>query len=100
MYLMREVFRAQRGKAPDVVAALRVIDQVFEQAGYTNRRLFVDYAGPMDTVVYQCELESLDQFYTLERGLYMNPDAATRALVDAFNTNTTSGQRELYEVIQ
>ncbi|HXW80617.1 MAG TPA: hypothetical protein VEJ84_14020 [Acidimicrobiales bacterium] len=100
MYLMREVFRAQRGKAPEVVDALRVIDQVFQQAGFTNGRLFVDYDGDMDTVVYQCELESLDQFYTLERGLYVNPDAATRALVDAFNANTTSGQRELYEVIQ
>ena len=79
---------------------MRAVDQVFEQAGYTNRRLFVDYDGAMDTVVYQCELESLDQFYTLERGLYVNPDAATRALVDAFNAKTTSGQRELYEVIQ
>jgi hypothetical protein len=100
MYMMREVFQAQRGKAPEVVAGLRVLDQVFEQAGYTNRRIYVDCDGPMDTVVYQFEIESLDQYFTMERGVFVNPDQETKALIDAFNTNAKSGHRELYEVIQ
>ena len=100
MYLMREVYQAARGKAPEVIAAFRVLDGFFEQAGYQNRRIFVDYSGPMDTVVYECELESLDQYFEMERGVYVEPDADTQALIDAFNQNAISGHREIYEVIQ
>lgn len=100
MYMMREVFQVQRGKVPEVLAAVKIIDQMFEQAGYTNRRIYVDYDGPMDTVVHQFELKSLDQYYTMERGVYVDPDKDTQAVIDAFNTNTTLGNRELYEVIQ
>jgi hypothetical protein len=100
MYMMREVYRAQRGKALEVVAALRTLDQVFEQAGYTNRRIFVDYDGSMDTVVYEFELASLDQYFTMERGFFVNPDEDAKALIDAFNNTAQSGHREIYEVIQ
>ena len=100
MYMIREVIQAQRGKAPEVLAALKALDKIFEQAGYTNRRIYVDYDGPMDTVVYQFELESLDQYYTMERGFFVAPDDDAKALIDAFNSNATAGHRELYEVIQ
>jgi len=99
MYMMREVFQADRGKAPEVVAALKILDQVFGQLGYTNRRIVVDYDGPMDTVVYEFELESLDQYYATERGFFANPDEDAKALIEAFNTNAKSGHREIYEVI-
>ena len=72
MYMLREVLQAERGKAPEVVAALRALDQWFEQAGYTNRRIYVDYTGPMDTVVYQWEFESLDQYFAMERGTFVD----------------------------
>ena len=52
MYMFREIFTAQRGKAPEVVETFKMLDQALEQAGgYTNRRIYVDYTGPMDTVV-------------------------------------------------
>ena len=99
MYMLREVYTAQRGKAPEVVEAFRMLDQVLEQAGgYTNRRIYVDYAGPMDTVVYQVEMESLDTYFTLERAAFDDPQA--KPLIDAMNTNARSGYKEIYEVIQ
>ncbi len=100
MYMIRELFQAQRGKAPEVLAAVKGLDQWFEQAGIGNRRLYVDCDGPMDTVVYQYEVESLDEFFAMERGVYVNPDRDTQALIDAFNTNAISGRKEIYEVIQ
>ena len=100
MYMLREVLQAERGKAPEVVAALRALDQGFEQAGYTNRRIYVDYTGPMDTVVYQWEFESLDQYFAMERGTFVDPDENAKALIDTMNTNATSGKKEIYEVIQ
>ena len=100
MYMLREVLQADRGKAPEIVGAFQALDQWFEKAGYTNRRIYVDYAGPMDTVVYQWECESLDQYFAMERGTFIEPDKDTRALIDAMNTNARSGYKEIYEVIE
>jgi len=33
MYMIREVFQAQRGKAPELVAGFNILDRWFEQAG-------------------------------------------------------------------
>lgn len=100
MYLMREVFQAERGRAPQITAALTTLDQWFAKAGYTNRRLYVDYTGPMDTVVYQWEVESLDQYFTMERATFEAADDDTRALIDTLNTTARSGSKEIYQVIQ
>lgn len=99
MYLLREVFQAERGRAPEIVAAFEALDQWFEKVGYTNRRIYVDCTGPMDTVVYQWELESLDDYFAMERGTFIEPDADTLALIDAMNTNASSGHKEIYEVV-
>jgi hypothetical protein len=100
MYMVREVIQAQRGKAPEIVTGFNVLDQMFEQAGYTNRRIYVDYDGRMDTVVYQVELESLDDYFSGERANFVDPSEDTKALIDLFNTAGRSGYREIYEVIQ
>lgn len=100
MYMLREVYQAQRGKVPEVIASLKVFDELYEQEGFTNRRIFVDYSGPMDTVVYECELESLGDSYRMERSGCVDPDAETTAVIEAFNACTMSGHRELYKVIQ
>jgi hypothetical protein len=100
MYLIRDLFQAERGNASEVVASCRMLDQIFEQVGYKNRRVYVDYAGPMDTVVYQFEVESLDKFFAMERPVYVDPDERMKGLIDTTNTNAKSGHREIYEVIQ
>jgi hypothetical protein len=100
MYMISEVIEAQRGKAPELVAGFNILDQWFEQAGYTNRRIYVDYDGPMDTVVYQIELESLDECFSDERAHFVDPDEDTKALIDLFNNTGKSGHREIYEVIE
>ena len=97
MYMFREVFQAERGKAPEVVATFKMLDQALEKAGYVNRRIYVDVTGPMDTVVYQFELESLDQYFTMERAVFVDPEA--RPLIDAFNSHAKSGHKEIYEVV-
>jgi hypothetical protein len=100
MYMLREVYQAERGKAPEIVAGFEMLDQAFEKAGYTNRRIYVDYTGPMDTVVYQWEFDSLDQYFAMERGVFVDPDTDTQALIDKLNDNAKSGYKEIYEVIQ
>jgi hypothetical protein len=97
--MIREVFQAHRGKAPELVAGFNILDRWFEHAGYTNRRIYVDYAGPMDTVVYQFEFASLDQYFSDERALFVDPDQDAKALIDVFNNTAKSGHRTIYEVI-
>ena len=53
----------------------------------------------MDTVVHQWEFESLE-YFTMERGTFIEPDKDTQALIDAMNTNARSGYKEIYEVIK
>ena len=100
MYMLREVCQAERGKAPEIVEAFRVLDQFFDKAGYTNRRIYVDYSGPMDTVIFQWEMESLDDYFQMERSFFVDPDADAQALIDLMNTNAKSGYKEIYEVVQ
>jgi len=100
MYMVREVYTAQRGRAPEIVAGFKVLDQWFEQAGYTNRRIYVDYTGAMDTCVYQIELDSLDAYLRDERALFVDPDEETKSLIDHFNNDAVAGHREIFEVIQ
>jgi hypothetical protein len=100
VYMLREVLQAERGKAPEIVAALKALDQWLEKAGYTTRRMYVDYTGPMDTVVHQWELESLDQYFGMERGTFIEPDEHTKALIDTMNANAKSGKKEIYAVIR
>ncbi len=97
--MVREVFQAERGKAPEIVGALKTLDKWFAQAGYTNGRVYVDCTGPMDTVVYQWECESLDQYVTMERGTFIEPDQDTQALIAAMNSNARSGNKVIYEVV-
>ena len=100
MYMLREVFQAERGKAPEIIGAFRVLDEAFAKAGYTNRQIYVDCTGPMDTVVYQWEVESLDQYFGMERGFFIDPDPHAQALIDSLNDMARSGSKEIFEVVQ
>jgi hypothetical protein len=100
MYMICNTWRAQRGKAPAIIEALKMVNQaVTSQAGFSNGRIYADMSGPFDTVTWQFEAESLDRFYQVERGGFVNPDAATQRLLDTLNGSTVEGKREIYEVI-
>ncbi|WP_215061622.1 hypothetical protein [Streptomyces sp. ISL-86] len=54
----------------------------------------------MDTVVCQWEFDSLDQYFTMERGFFVSPNENVQSLINTFNSYATSGYKEIYEVIQ
>ena len=53
----------------------------------------------MDTVVWELEVESLDQYFTGQRGVYAEPTQEFTELVDRLNSNTVVGNREIWQVI-
>jgi hypothetical protein len=100
MYMIRGMWRAQRGKAPEIMEALKMVNQaITAQEGFSHGKIYADMSGPFDTVIWQFEAESLDRFYQTERGVFVNPDADTQRLIDTLNGHTVEGKREIYEVI-
>jgi len=45
-------------------------------------------------------LDSLDDYFSRERVSMASTDKNVRALIDTLNSNTTSGHKKIYEVIQ
>ena len=100
MYMIRNTFRAQRGQAPALIAIFKTLNQlVTSQEGFSHGKIYADMTGPMDTIIWELEAASLDKFYQLERGVFINPDAATQNLIDNLNGSAVEGRRDIFEVI-
>lgn len=100
MYMMRLVYHCKRGKTPEVVECLKILNQVYTSDGCTHGKIYVDRMGRMDRAIYQFEVESLDEFYTRLRGRYANLSPDAQRLVNSLNEYAVEGDRELYEVIE
>jgi len=100
MYMIRNTFRAQRGHAPALIAIFKTLNQIVtSQAGFSHGKIYADMTGPMDTILWEFEAESLDKFYQIERGVFINPDVATQSLIDNLNGSAVEGRRDIFEVI-
>ena len=99
MYMIRNVWNCKRGKAPECLEYLKAANARRVDRGNTSGRIYLDYANRMDTVVWELEVESLDQYFTGQRGTYAEPTPEFTKMVDLFNSNTVEGIREIYEVI-
>ena len=100
MFMMRLVYHCNRGRSSEVAEALKILNQVYASDGCTNGKVYVDRMGQMDRAVFEFELESLDQFYTLLKDRYANLGPDAQRLVDSLNEQAIEGARELYEVIE
>ncbi len=100
MYMMRLVYHCNRGKSTEVAEGLKILNQVYTSDGCTNGKVYVDRMGRMDRAIFEFELESLDQFYTVLRERYANLSPDGQRLVDGLNEHAVEGARELYEVVE
>jgi len=99
MYMMRLVYHTNRGKSQKVAECLKVLNQVYAADGCTNGKVYVDRMGQMDRAIFEFELDSIDQFYTVLDERYANLSADAQQLVDSLNHDAIEGARELYEVV-
>ena len=100
MYMMRLVYHCNRGKSSEVAECLKILNQIYTSDGCRNGKVYVDRMGRMDRAVFEFELESLDQFYTVLRERYADLSPDGQRLVDSLNEHAVEGARELYEVIE
>ena len=99
MYMVRHVWNCARGKGPDFLGDIKAVNGHFASMGNTSGKVYADYAGRMDTVAFEIEVESLDEFFKNQRGFYANIDAETSKMVCHMNSNSVEGNREIWEVI-
>lgn len=100
MYMIQNTWRARRGHAKDILADIQLSYQYHNDAGnLSNGKVYADMSGPFDIIVFQFEVESLDAFFKIQRGMYINPDANAQVHIDIMNDKTLEGRREIYEVI-
>ena len=100
MYMMRLVYHCNRGKSLEVAEYLKILNQVYTADGCTNGKVYIDRTGRMDRAIFEFELESIDQFYTVLRDRYANLGPEAQQLVDSLNEHAVEGARELYEVVE
>ncbi len=98
-YLIRETYTVKRGRVPEYVEDLKIIVEFMKAQGITDHRLCVDFTETMDTVYHEFVVDSLDQFFGFERGVYVNPDEQTTVLINKINNETVAGRREIYEIV-
>lgn len=99
MYMIRHVWNCARGKGPNFLEGVKVINGEYASMGNTSGKIYVDYAGRMDTVVWEVEVESLDEFFAGQRGFYANIGPEAAQMVAGMNENSVVGNREIWEVI-
>ena len=99
MYMVRHVWNCARGKSPEFLEHIKALNGMFAGMGNTSGKIYVDYAGRMDTVVWEVEVESLDHYFTDQRGFYANIDREAAQMVAGMNQNSVEGNREIWEVI-
>ena len=104
MYMVREVYNAKPGCAGPIIEGMKAIDGFFVSIGWAKSKIYADFDGRMNTVVSEIEIESLDDYYKIERSMYEKPpeerDPQMQGLIDMFNNNTVESRREIWEVLQ
>lgn len=99
MYMMRLVYHTNRGKSQKVAECLKILNQVYTADGCTNGKVYIDRMGRMDRAIFEFELDSIDQFYSVLNERYANLSPDAQELVDTLNNDAVEGARELYEVV-
>ena len=101
MYMVRCVWNCARGKSAEFLEDIKAVNGMYVGMGNTSGRIYVDYAGRMDTVIWELDVESLDQYFTGQRGFYaeLAPTSDPGKMVEHMNANTVLGTREIYQVV-
>jgi hypothetical protein len=81
---------------------LKVVKEVrdsWASDGNTTGKIYVDYTDRMDTIAFEIEVESLDEYFNNQRTNYNALSPETIESVRQFNINTIEGNRQIWEVI-
>ena len=100
MYMVRNVWKCTRGKVPECLEVVKEVRDSWARDGNTTGKIYVDYTDRMDTIAFEIEVESLDDYFNNQRTNYGELSPETVESVRQFNINTVEGSRQIWEVIR
>ncbi len=97
MYMSREVMHCKPGKAKDLVAKFKKMDDAMRSKGFPAMRIYTDISAEHYwTVVMEQELEKIDDFAEMTRK--MSEDKDLMKIIDGYHELVVDGRRELYKL--
>lgn len=97
MYVVREVLHCRPGKVRQMVEKFKAISSVLRELGHEPLRLLTDVSGePFWTVVAEAKVETIDQFFAVERQLMAHE--TLRESMSDYHDLVDSGRREVYRI--
>ena len=99
MYMVRIVWKCARGKVPEALEMVKEVRASWANDGNHTGKIYVDYTDRMDTIAFEIEVESLDQYFGNQRDNYDIIPPETIEKVRQFNLNTVEGHRQIWEVV-
>ena len=99
MYMVRIVWKCARGKVPECLEVVKEVRASWARDGNKTGKIYADYTDRMDTIAFEIEVESLDQYFGNQRSNYDELSPETIESVRQFNSNTVEGSSQIWEVI-
>ena len=97
MYMSREVMHCKPGKAKDLVAKFKKMDEAMGSRGFPRIRIYTDVSAEHYwTVVMEQEVEDINQFAEMSRK--MGEDKELMKIIDGYHELVLDGRRELYKL--
>jgi hypothetical protein len=98
MYLIRDVFQCKPGKAKQLAEKLRAtFASTEEHDGFRNSRILVDVVARYWTVVWEAEIESLEQFERHMAGYGARPEV--QEAMAGYLDLVDGGHREIFRIL-
>jgi len=97
--MVRNVWKCGRGKVTECLEVVKEVRDSWARDGNTTGKIYTDYTDRMDTIAFEIEVESLDEYFNNQRSNYDQLSQETVKSVRQFNSNTVEGHRQIWEVI-
>ena len=99
MYMVRNVWKCARGKVPQCLEVVKEVRDSRASDGNKTGKIYLDYTDRMDTIAFEIEIESLDEYFNNQRSNYDELSPETVESVKQFNINTVEVRRQIWEVV-
>ena len=97
--MVRNVWKCARGKVPECLEVVKEVRASWARDGNPTGKIYADFTDRMDTIAFEIEVESLDEYFNNQRSNYDELPPETVESVRQFNINTVEGNRQVWEVI-
>jgi hypothetical protein len=101
MMLVREVFHCKPGKVRPMIEKSKAMAALSEKSGMGKMKILTDFCGgPYWTIVYEMEVESMQAFEDMMKGMGQNEGdmKEMQKIMEGYHDLIDHGYREIYKI--